>query len=257
MFTYDFSGKNVVVTGGAQGIGKAVAQAFLLAHAWVSVWDVDEEALQELGEEWAEWRDRLLPVVCDVSKEPEVRRAREAVEREAHAVDVLVNNAGIFIGKPLEELTEEEWDRVLGVNLKGIFLVTKHLLPLFREGGAIINIASTRALMSEPHTEAYSASKGGVLALTHALAISLGERKIRVNAISPGWIETSLWKKRALRREPELRPIDHLQHPAQRVGTPEDIAAACVFLASPSSGFITGTNLVVDGGMTVKMIYAP
>jgi NAD(P)-dependent dehydrogenase (short-subunit alcohol dehydrogenase family) len=254
---YDFAGKSVVVTGGAQGIGKAIVQAFLEARAFVSVWDVDEEALQELVEEWQKWQGQYDPVVCDVSCRKDVEQAAQKVRETRGAVDVLVNNAGIFIGKPLEELTEEEWDRALGVNLKGIFLVTKHLLPLFREGGAIINIASTRALMSEPHTEAYSASKGGVLALTHALAISLGERKIRVNAISPGWIETSLWKKRALRREPELRPIDHLQHPAQRVGTPEDIAAACVFLASPSSGFITGTNLVVDGGMTVKMIYAP
>lgn len=254
---YDFSGKSVVVTGGAQGIGKAVAQAFLEASAFVFVWDVDGEALEELKEEWSQWSGQYTPVLCDVASSKEVERAAKVVEERQGYIDVLVNNAGIFIGKPLEECTEEEWDRILGVNLKSIFLTTKYLLPLFRKGGAIINIASTRALMSEPHTEAYAASKGGVLAITHALAISLSERSIRVNAISPGWIATSLWKKRALRREPELRPIDHLQHPVGRVGTPEDIAAACLFLASPFSGFITGTNLVVDGGMTVKMIYAP
>lgn len=254
---YDFSGKSVVVTGGAQGIGKAVAQAFLETSAFVFVWDVDGEALEELKEEWSQWNDRYTPVLCDVSSPQDVEKAAKVVEEKQGYVDVLVNNAGIFISKPLEELTEREWDRVLGVNVKSIFLTTKYLLPFFRKGGAIINIASTRALMSEPHTEAYAASKGGVLAITHALAISLSERNIRVNAISPGWIETSLWKKRALRKEPELRPIDHLQHPAGRVGTPEDIAAACLFLASPSSGFITGTNLVIDGGMTVKMIYVP
>ena len=254
---YDFSGQNVVVTGGAQGIGKAISQAFLEAGALVFVWDVDEEALTELKEEWVGWKDRCSLIACDVAKEEEVRRAREETCSRADRVNVLVNNAGIFIEKPLEDLTEEEWDRVLGVNLKSVFLVTKYLLPLLREGSAIINIASTRALMSEPHTEAYSASKGGVMAITHALAISLSSRKIRVNAISPGWIETSLWKKRSLRREPSLRPIDHLQHPAGRVGTPEDIANLCLFLASPSSGFVTGTNIIVDGGMTVKMTYAP
>ncbi len=253
----DFSGKSVVVTGGAQGIGRAIAWAFLKAGASVTVFDVDEEALGELEEDWKEWKTRYLPVVCDVSSCRDVERGAQSVREVWGFVDILVNNAGIFTGKPLEELTEEEWDRVLGVNLKGIFLTTKFFLPLFREHGAIINIASTRALMSESHTEAYSASKGGVLAITHALAISLSERKIRVNAISPGWIETSLWKKHSLRKEPELRPIDHLQHPAGRVGTPEDIAAACLFLASRDAGFITGINLVVDGGMTVKMMYAP
>lgn len=254
---YDFSGKSVVVTGGAQGIGKAIAQAFLEASAFVSVWDVDKEALEELNEEWQRWDKQYALVVCDVSSSKDVKEAAQKVRETQGRVDVLVNNAGIFINKPIDELTESEWDRVLGVNLKSIFLVTKYLLPLFQEGGAIITIASTRALMSEPHTEAYSASKGGVLALTHALAISLSERRIRVNAISPGWIETSAWKKRSLRKEPELRPIDHLQHPAGRVGTPEDIASACLFLASPAAGFITGVNLVIDGGMTVKMIYAP
>lgn len=254
---HDFDGRSVVVTGGAQGIGKAISKAFLEAGALVFVWDVDEEALIELKEEWMNWKDRCFPIACDVAKEEEVRRAQEEIRSCVDRVDVLVNNAGIFIEKPLEDLTEEEWDSVLGVNLKSIFLVTKHLLPLFREGGAIVNIASTRALMSEPHTEAYSASKGGVVAITHALTISLSSRKIRVNAISPGWIETSRWKKRSLRREPSLRPIDHLQHPVGRVGTPEDIATLCLFLASPSSEFITGTNIIVDGGMTAKMIYVP
>ena len=124
-------------------------------------------------------------------------------------------------------------------------------------GGAIINIASTRALMSEPDTFAYSASKGGLLALTHSLAISLGPI-IRVNAISPGWIDTSGWRRGEAGQAPAreaLRPIDHAQHPAGRVGRPEDVAWACTFLASDLAGFITGQNLIVDGGMTVKMIY--
>jgi NAD(P)-dependent dehydrogenase (short-subunit alcohol dehydrogenase family) len=158
--------------------------------------------------------------------------------------------------KPLEELSTEEWNRVIATNLQSVYLVTRYLLPLMPRGASIINIASTRALMSEPNTEAYSASKGGILALTHAMAISLAPRGIRVNAISPGWIETSNWKKRSIRKEPLLRDIDHLQHPAGRVGKPEDIAYACLFLSSEEASFITGVNLVVDGGMTVKMIYA-
>jgi NAD(P)-dependent dehydrogenase (short-subunit alcohol dehydrogenase family) len=130
-----------------------------------------------------------------------------------------------------------------------MYVVARHTVPhmILAGRGAIINIASTRALMSEPDGEPYGASKGGVLALTHAMAISLGRHKIRVNAISPGWIHTT---------DDPLRPEDHAQHPVGRVGRPEDVAAACVFLAAPEeSGFMTGQNLVLDGGMTVKMIY--
>jgi NAD(P)-dependent dehydrogenase (short-subunit alcohol dehydrogenase family) len=249
-------GKRVIVTGGAQGIGKAVSRAFLKRGALVSPWDVDREALEELESEWSEYREHLLPLQVDVGLEEPVARGAEEIARRWSGVDILINNAGVFLQKPLEMLTLAEWDRVLAVDLRSIFLMVRAFSPLFSENAAIINIASTRALMSEPHTEAYSAAKGGVLSLTHALAISLAPRKIRVNAISPGWIEVSGWKKKSLRREPELRPIDHLQHPAGRVGRPEDIAAACLFLASEEAGFITGANLVVDGGMTVKMIYA-
>jgi NAD(P)-dependent dehydrogenase (short-subunit alcohol dehydrogenase family) len=140
-----------------------------------------------------------------------------------------------------------DWDRVLAVNLRGPFLCARDTAPLLRRAGSavIINIASTRALMSEPDNEAYAASKGGLLALTHALANSLGPA-IRVNAIAPGWIHT--------RGEP-LRPEDHAQHPVGRVGRPEDVAQACLFLATAESAFMTGQCLVLDGGMTIKMIY--
>ena len=249
-------GKRVIVTGGAQGIGKAVSRAFLERGALVSPWDVDREALEELESEWSDYREHLLPLQVDVGLEESVAQGAEEIARRWQGVDILINNAGVFLQKPLEMLTPAEWDRILAVDLRSIFLMVRALFSLFSENAAIINIASTRALMSEPHTEAYSAAKGGVLSLTHALAISLAPRKIRVNAISPGWIEVSGWKKKSLRREPELRPIDHLQHPAGRVGKPEDIAAACLFLASEEAGFITGANLVVDGGMTVKMLYA-
>jgi NAD(P)-dependent dehydrogenase (short-subunit alcohol dehydrogenase family) len=144
---------------------------------------------------------------------------------------------------------------MLDTNLTGMFLCTKHALPALRQArAAIVNIASTRALQSEPNTEAYAAAKGGVVALTHALAMSLGP-DVRVNCISPGWIDVSEWKKPSQRRASKLSAQDHAQHPVGRVGHPLDIAKLTLFLLSADAGFITGQNFVVDGGMTRKMIY--
>jgi NAD(P)-dependent dehydrogenase (short-subunit alcohol dehydrogenase family) len=165
-------------------------------------------------------------------------------------LDGLVNNAGIAHpeGGPVEQLALSAFARVIATNLTGVFLCVKHAVPeLRKQRGAIVNIASTRALQSEPHTEAYAASKGGVVALTHALAVSLGP-ELRVNCISPGWID--------VREQPApLRSEDHAQHPVGRVGQPRDIASLTAFLLDETAGFITGQNFVVDGGMTRKMIY--
>jgi NAD(P)-dependent dehydrogenase (short-subunit alcohol dehydrogenase family) len=141
------------------------------------------------------------------------------------------------------------------VNLTGAFLMAKHAAPHLRQvRGAIVNVASTRALQSEANTEAYSASKGGLVALTHALAVSLGP-DVRINCVSPGWIDVSGWQKVANRKPATLSDADHAQHPAGRVGTPEDIAEMVAYLLSDAAGFVTGQNFVVDGGMTKKMIY--
>jgi len=165
-------------------------------------------------------------------------------------LDLLVNNAGMMIRKPLLELSPDEWQRVLAVNLGGPFLCSRAFAPLLQKNrGSIINIASTRALMSEVDTESYAASKGGLVALTHALAVSLGPQ-VRVNAISPGWIDV---------RTPPASPLstsDHTQHPVGRVGRPEDVVNLVLYLASTEAGFITGQNFIVDGGMTTKMIYS-
>ncbi|HSV31256.1 MAG TPA: SDR family oxidoreductase [Atribacteraceae bacterium] len=254
----EFSDKKVVVTGGAQGIGKAVCARFLSEGALVSTWDSDREALGEVAEEWRAYADSFLPLTCDVSLPDQVSEAAIRVISSWSQVDVVINNAGTFHSLPIEMLEPDDWDRVLGVNLKSIYLTVRNLLPAMPQGASILNIASTRALQSEPHTEAYAASKGGVLALTHALAVSLSEKRIRVNALTPGWIEVSPGKKSSTRSPvgTGLREIDHHQHPARRVGTPEDIAEACFFLSSSRAGFITGTHLVIDGGMTIKMIYA-
>lgn len=193
----------------------------------------------------------------DVSREPDVKRLVARTVDRFGRIDALVNNAGFMEERvPPAQLTLAAWNAVLGVNLTGAFLCAKHASRhLARRQGTIVNIASTRALMSEPNTEAYSASKGGIVALTHALAISLGP-SIRVNAISPGWIEVSDWKKKSRRTMPKHSKADREQHPVGRVGRPEDVAALALHLVSEASGFMTGSNLVLDGGMTRKMIYA-
>ena len=194
-------------------------------------------------------------IETDIAVESEVEGLMSNTLTRFSRLDALVNNAGIGITKPVTELSLAEWQQVIGTNLTGAFLCSKHAAPFLKEkGGAIVNIASTRALMSEANTEAYAASKGGLLALTHALAVSLGPA-VRVNAVSPGWIEVRDWQK-GEQEAPEHSEEDKAQHPVGRVGRPEDVAALVHFLLGEESGFITGQNFVVDGGMTKKMIYA-
>lgn len=241
-----------LVTGGAQGIGRAIAERFLKKGMVAVIADSDEQA----GRETAKALGRnCLFIRTDVASEIDVEACLGSVKERFRRLDVLVNNAGIGFNSPVTELTLEKWNRVIGVNLTGAFLCVKHAAPLLKRAkGAIINISSTRALMSEPDTEAYSASKGGILALTHALAVSLGPA-VRVNCILPGWIDVTEWKRSDLRKKAHLRKEDHAQHPAGRVGKPEDIAALADFLVSDEAGFITGSAFTVDGGMTRKMIY--
>ncbi len=244
-------GKVVIVTGGAQGIGRGIAARFLEAGASVVVADADAEALEEIKLE----QPVIHTVQCDVSSEDEVKELVASALEKFGQIDFLVNNAGIGINKPLETLELFDWNRVIGVNLTGAFLMAKYASPHLRSSrGSIVNITSTRAVMSEANTEAYSASKGGLLALTHALAVSLGP-DVRVNAVSPGWIETRDRQKKSAQAEVHYSDLDLAQHPVGRVGTPEDIAAMVMFLCSSEAGFVTGQNFVVDGGMTKKMIY--
>ena len=248
-------GKTALVTGGGQGIGKAIAFALLERGMRVVIAEADAEAGGETEREYKAKGD-IAFVETDVSREADVRRALDQAEARFGGLDALVNNAGINIVKPLAELSLDEWRRVIDTNLTGYMLFAKHAAPALKaRNGAIVNLASTRALMSEPNTESYAASKGGIVALTHALAVSLGP-DIRVNCISPGWIDVSDWKKAAKRKPANLKPEDHAQHPVGRVGRAEDIAALVAYLIGPESGFITGANFVVDGGMTRKMIYA-
>ncbi len=245
--------KTALVTGAGQGLGRIIAARLLENGYAVTLAEIDPEAGLEAEAELAP----LGPVrfiKTDVAQESEVRQAVDAATRDGR-LDLLVNNAGISRGGPIASLSLEDWNRVLAVNLTAAFLSVKHAALALRAAcGSIVNIASTRAHMSEPDTEAYAATKGGLVALTHALAVSLGP-EVRVNSISPGWIDVSPFQKKSRRAPALLSKADHAQHPCGRVGTPDDIARAVLFLADPANGFITGQNLVVDGGMTKKMIY--
>ena len=231
----EYPQKAALVTGGAQGIGADIAR--LLSQRGYKVAIADVKSPSEGG--------RLF-IRCDISKEAAVRSCVRRVVKRFGRLDALVNNAGVAgpNNGPVEKLALREWNRRIGVNLTGAFLMTKHAAPhLRRVRGAIVNIASTRAVQSEPDTEAYAAAKGGLVALTHALAMSLGPQ-VRVNCVSPGWIAHGAVKKR-----------DHEQHPVGRVGRDRDVAELVAFLLSDAAGFATGQNYVVDGGMTKKMIY--
>jgi len=243
----------IVVTGGAHGIGRKIAKHFL-TEKWKSViWDIDSKAGVEFANELN--HPDFLNVECNVAIEDEVKEAvRLTIERFGR-IDVLVNNAAIMSNKPLSALSLVDWQKVIDVNLTGPFLCAKYCeTELRRNRGSIINICSTRAFQSEVNTEAYSASKGGVFALTHALAVSLGP-EVRVNSISPGWIDQLEEQKSGVEKREFFSEEDHKQHPAGRIGKADDIARLVWFLSQPENSFITAQNFVIDGGMTRKMIY--
>lgn len=236
--------KVALITGAAHGIGRVAARK-LLDDGWlVGAVDVSGSNLERV---FGKQLRRVAIIEGDMGDEETPKRAvAQTIERFGQ-LDGVVSNAGIMIRKPLRQFTVAEWRRVLDVNLTAAFLLAKAAeRPLRQTGGAFVSISSTRADMSEPDTEAYSASKGGLVALTHALAMSLAP--VRVNCISPGWIAT--------RDHNKLRRKDHAQHPVGRVGRPEDVAEIVAWLLDGErSGFVTGANFTVDGGMTKKMIY--
>ena len=251
--------KVAYITGGAQGIGRGISD-YLLTHGWrVAVVDIDARAGEQYLASHAATHgepDSLRVEAVDVRNEDAVAASIAATCQAFGRLDAVINNAAIadpFQGK-LEELSLERWHQVLDTSLTSSFLTAKHAARHLREtGGSIVNLASSRALQSEPDTEAYAASKGGIVALTHAMAMSLGP-EIRVNAVSPGWIDASRLQKDG--EAESLSDEDHAQHPVGRVGHVDDIAALVAFLISDKAGFITGQNHVVDGGMTRKMVYA-
>jgi NAD(P)-dependent dehydrogenase (short-subunit alcohol dehydrogenase family) len=236
-----------IVTGAAHGIGRAIARR-LLDDGWrIGAVDLPKAGLTRVFQSHAR---RVALIEGDVADEATARQAVEAAADKFGRLDALVSNAGVMVRQPLRNLTLDDWRKVIDTNLTATYLFARAAeQPLRAARGAIVTIASTRALMSEPNTESYAASKGGIVALTHALAVSLGP-DVRVNCVSPGWIAVQPDEQKELRRK------DHAQHPVGRVGKPQDIAEMVAFLLDRErSGFITGANFVVDGGMTRKMIY--
>ena len=224
----DFKDKIAVVTGGAQGIGRCIAEAFSEAGAHVCV--IDKQAGSHF--------------VGDIADKQVLEDfAREVIKKHGH-VDYLINNA-LPLMKGLGECSYEEFQYALSVGVTAPFYLTKLFSPYFAPGAAIVNISSSRDRMSQPQTESYTAAKGGIAALTHALAVSLAGR-VRVNSISPGWIDTA---------GTVYQGPDAIQQPVGRVGNPMDIANMVLFLCSDKAGFITGENICIDGGMTRQMIY--
>ncbi|WP_318437676.1 SDR family oxidoreductase [Photobacterium leiognathi] len=238
------SNKVVIVTGGANGIGKGICKYLTQKNMTVIALDINEQAGFDLVNEEPRIRFRL----ADVTKISDIKSTLDWITTQFGRLDGLVNNAAIAnpYNTPLQQLPLDEWHRILNVNLTSPLVMSQQCLPLLTESkGHIINMSSTRYLQSEANTEAYAASKGGIVSLTHALSVSLSPN-IKVNCISPGWIHND---------NSELREIDHQQHLSGRVGNVDDIAEMVAFLLD-SQGFITGQNFVIDGGMTKKMIYS-
>ena len=223
-----FQGKVVVITGGAGGIGKCIREEFEKAGAKVCIIDIADNPY----------------FVGDIGDEATLRRFAEKVIEEHGRVDCLINNAPPLF-KGINECTYEEFNYALRVGVSSAFLLTQLFQPYFAPGASIINISSSRDRMSQPYTESYTAAKGGIAALTHALAVSFAG-KVRVNSVSPGWIDTAYTV---------YEGADAKQQPAGRVGNPLDIAHMVLFLASSKAGFITGENICIDGGQTKLMIY--
>ena len=244
-----FKNKIVIITGAGRGIGKAIANAYCSERATVIIADKNEQEGLETARYLQAGGGEVVSCLTDVSNPEEISKLMLFTTKKFGQIDILINNAGISSSKSLYELGVEEWDSIINTNLRSVFLCSREAAKVMKmnNGGSIVNISSTRALMSEPDSEAYAASKGGIIALTHALAISLSSDNIRVNSISPGWIETKSYDL--------LTETDHHQHPARRVGKPDDIAKACLYLTSSDNDFITGTNLIIDGGMIRKMFY--
>ena len=255
--TASLAGRVAMVSGGAQGIGRAIAARFQQAGARVIIVDRDLAAGRSCADELTSGRPQL-PVAflaADLCVPDEVAALAPPVRERYGHIDVLVNNAGIEIARSFESCTLEDWDRILGVNLRGAFLLTQAMLPLFPSvGGSVVNISSIHATHAFAESLPYACSKAGLVALSRNLALELSPRRIRVNTLCPGYIDTRLWDD-YLRQSPDPAALDAATtalHPVGRRGVPDDVAEAALFLCADGAAFITGTSLVVDGGLTIR-----
>jgi len=254
--TQDFAGLVAVVTGAAQGIGRSIACDLGARGARLILVDRNAQGIAEAAEALCAANGPSVdPVVADLASPAEIRRLAQTIAQLVPQVDVLVNNAAIELDLPFSEVTAEIFDQVLGINLRAPMLVSQALVPLFPEtGGAIVNISSIHATHAFANAIPYACSKAALVALTRNLGLELAPRRIRVNAVCPGYIDTPMWDEWLLLAEdPEtLAKETAALHPLGRRGLPKDVAEAVSFLASPRAAWITGTHLVIDGGLTIR-----
>ncbi len=245
-------GKVALITGGASGIGRAAAILFAREGAAVAIVDLNEAGGQAVADDIVQSRGRAFFERADVTQAADCQRVVACTIREFGGLHILFNNAGIIRRATVLELNEADWDQVMSVNVKSVFLLSKYAVPVMRQsgGGSIINTASGWGLVGGPRAAVYCASKGAVVLLTKAMAIDHGADNIRVNCICPGDTDTPMLRQEAQQLgEPSDRFLaGAAQRPLRRVGRPEEIAQAALYLASDASSFVTGTSLVVDGG---------
>jgi NAD(P)-dependent dehydrogenase (short-subunit alcohol dehydrogenase family) len=246
---FDFSGRSVVVTGAGNGIGAACARLFGSSGAELALWDIDEAAAAAVAREIDPGERRARAWRCNVARSSEVAAAVQATLAAFGRIDVLINNAGIFRAADFLAISEDDWDAVLDVNLKGAFLVGQTVARAMAGsgGGAIVNMSSVNGVTAIPGIASYNASKGGIDQLTRAMALALADHGIRVNAVAPGTIATELAQKAVLgSAEATARIMSRT--PLRRLGDPAEVAAVCAFLASDAASYMTGTIVYVDGG---------
>jgi len=250
-------GKVAIVTGGALGIGRATCLLLAKEGAKVAVTDILDKECQKVVDEIKNFGETAKSWHLDVSNEEEVQKVFADIHKTFGKIDVLVNNAGISgVSKPTHEITEEEWDKVMAVNVKGVFFCTKHVIPYMKKtgGGSIINLSSIYGIVSAPDVPPYHASKGAVRIMTKTDAFLYAKDKIRVNSVHPGFIWTPMvenYLKSQGDVEAGRKLLDSL-HPIGHIGEPDDIAYGIVYLASDESNFVTGSELVIDGGYTAR-----
>lgn len=241
------AGKTTIITGGAQGIGLAISQRFARDGAKVAIWDIDEAAAQRTADELVAAGGKAIACRVDIADRAQVDAAIAAVREAFGPISILVNNAGISNIVPFLDMTEEQWDRMITINLKGVFHCTQAVIPdmLAAGWGRVVNVSSSSTQSGAPYMSHYVASKGGVIGMTKSLALEFADKGITFNNVPPGFIDTPLLRatlnEAAIEAQIEGSPM-------KRIGRPEDIAAACAFLASEDAGYITGHTLSVNGG---------
>lgn len=252
----NFENKVVIVTGAGSGIGEGVAEQFGKAGARVILAEINEDSGRRAESKLRSEQIEATFVRTDVSDESSVRACVRQAAEQYGTIDALINNAGVELWKSVLETSEEEWDRIVGVDLKGVFLMSKACAPAMADSDvrSIVNISSVHAIATVPGLDAYAAAKGGVVSLTRSMALSLNRLRVRVNGISPGYIHTPMWQ-RVLDAGNEREIMDQVLsfHLSDRIGTPRDIGRVCMFLSSEDAAFINGQVIVVDGGVTIQL----